>query len=174
MIPIVDLTAATSYAKQNPAVTIATVLVLLLGVYGFYWVTKKYPKAKGKLLLAIFCTYVGFGVWLNWQMFEPQPSILEKAQAAAQKYRENIQDFDVVLLNKNDDPQPGARVSFQETQGDQCIYHGKVIEPGTATLNRKRCPDGIMVMQDGIVPLNTRGTGDQINHFKAFIKVKEG
>lgn len=174
MIPVVDLTAATSYAKQNPAATIATVLVLLLGVYGFYWVTKKYPKAKNKILLAIFCAYVGFGVWLNWQMFEPQPSPVSKVQAAAQNYQEKIQGFDVVLLNKNDDPQPDDRVSFKETQGDQCIYHGKIIEPGTATLNRKRCSDGIMVMQDAIVPLNTRGTGDQINHFKAFIKVKEG
>ena len=174
MIPVVDLTAATSYAEQNPAATIATLLALLLGVYGFYWVTKRYPKAKNKLLLAIFCTYLGFGVWLNWQMFEQQPSPASQVLAAAQNYNEKIQGIDVFLLNKNDDPQPGARLSFQETQGDQCIYHGKVIEPGTATLNRKRCSDGIMVMQDAIVPLNTRGTGDQINHFKAFIKVKEG
>lgn len=128
-------------------------------------VAKKCPKARSKPLLAVVCAYLVFGL--------PQPSPASQVPATAQNYQEKVQGIDVLLLNKNDDPQPGDRLSFQETQGDHCIYHGKVIEPGQAILNRKKCSDGVTVPQDAIVPLNTRGTGERINNFKAFIKVNE-
>lgn len=174
MIPVVDLAAATSFAKQNPMAAFSILVVLFLGVYGFYWVTKTYPKARNKLLLVVFFAYIGVGVWINWEMFKPQPSPVSQILAAVQSAQETIQSqgVDVLLLNKNDSPKPDDRLSFQELQGDKCIYHGKVVRPGIAAMNRRVCPDGTVTMLNVMIPLERNK--ENPNHFKAFVKVKEG
>lgn len=175
MIPVVDIAGVTSHAKVSPVSTALTVLVLVLIALGMMWIFKTFPKSRAKSTYALFAIYLVGAGWLNWQMFKPRPSLVSTVNSAAQKYQETnylekIRSFDVVMLNKNDSPRPGDRLSFKEVQGEQCIYHGKVEQDGSATLNRRACPDGTVTVWNAIVPLEQRGTGENHNHFKAFVK----
>lgn len=175
MIPVVDIVGVTSHAKESPISTALTVLVLVLIALGMIWIFKTFPKSRAKLTFALFAIYLAGAGWLNWQFFKPRPSPVSMANSAMQNHQaidflEKIRSFDVVMINKNDNPRPGDRLSFKEVQGEQCIYHGKVEQDGSATLNRRACPDGTVTMWNAIVPLEQGGTGESHNHFKAFVK----
>lgn len=179
MIPVVDIVGVTSHAKASPVSTALTVLVLVLIALGMMWVFKTFPKSRAKYTYALFAIYLAGAGWLNWQMFKPRPSLFSSVSSAAQNqqpidYLEKIRSVDVVMLNKNDGPRPGDRLSFQEIEGEQCIYHGKVEQAGVATMNRRACPDGTVTILNVLVPLEHGGTGESHNQYKAFFKVKEG
>lgn len=160
MIPVVDFTATTSFAKDHPAIAIVTVLVLLFVIYGFSWFVKKYPKYKGKLLLACFAAYLAGAVWINWEMFKTEPSISSQIEAAAQQYQ-NVMDngIEVAMLNDNPTPAPRDRIAFIEVKGEQCIYYGIVQPAGYVAINRRRCPNEAQTLLTMNVPLGTGPLG---------------
>ncbi|NMX89426.1 hypothetical protein HBO11_28085 [Pseudomonas sp. WS 5010] len=173
MIPVVDIVGVTSHAKENPISTAVTVLMLVLIALVMVWIFKTFPKARAKFTFGIFAIYLAGAGWLNWQMFKEQPTLSAVSSNAVSdfpNYLAAIKSIDVVMLNKNDSPRPGDRLSFKELQGEQCIYHGKVEQDGVATMNRRACPDGTVTMLNVLVPLEHGGTGDSHNHYKAFVK----
>lgn len=72
---------------------------------------------------------------------------------------EQTTGIEMMMLNKNPQPGVGDRISLQEIQGEQCIYHGQVkgsVVEGhglNVEINRKRCPDNTVRMVNFFVPL---------------------
>lgn len=73
-IPIIDVVGNYNFVQTHPfwAAFVFTLLVALVSIG--VWFTRKYPKHKGKLRLAIFTAYVGVAAPMVWAAFEPQPS----------------------------------------------------------------------------------------------------
>ncbi|MDU8540427.1 hypothetical protein [Pseudomonas syringae] len=155
MIPVVDFTATTSFAKDHPAIAVVTVLVLLFVLYGFSWFVKKFPQHKGKLLLACFAAYLAGAVWINWEMFKTEPSIASQLEAATQQYQ-NVMDngIEVAIINVNRNPGPGDRITFMDVQGQQCSYFGVVKPERYVAITRRQCPGELQKLVTMYVPLD--------------------
>lgn len=81
------------------------------------------------------------------------------ASSLAQAAPEPTAGIEMQMLNKNPQPAVGDRISFQEIQGEQCIYHGQVkgsVVKGhgfNVEINRKRCQDNTVRVVNFFVPL---------------------
>jgi len=169
-MPIVDFNAAKSWAQLNPDTTAIIILLLLMGFWVVYRITKKYPYNQTVVRAVGYGTMLVVSVWLSWGMFRPQPSVMSQISTVVQEYQNVAENgIEVVMLNDNPNPAPGDRIAFMEVQGDKCSYFGVVQPAGYVDINRRTCPSNVQSLETLYVPLNKGplGTNGQ-RHYKAY------
>lgn len=155
MMPIIDFNATYSWAQLNPTSAAAVILLLLLGFWGVYKITKKEPYNQKLPKLIGYGTMLVGALWLSWGMFRSPPSVMAEINATVQKYQQ-IQDngIEVAIINVNRNPGPGDRVTFMDVQGQQCSYFGVIKPERYVAITRRQCPGELQKLVTMYVPLD--------------------